>query len=116
MPSILCSCCSDCCGLFVKGAYTKPLRGQVPFARSRFVIEENPENCTYCDICVDNKCPVNAISMKYFPEFKEEWVYANTKECIGCGICVLSCPSNARKMKLERPPEHIPDLASALDG
>lgn len=115
MPSILCSCCPDCCGLFVKSAYTKPLLGQVPYAKSRFIVEENPEACTSCGICIDHKCPVNAISMKYFPEFNEERVYTDTKECIGCGICVLSCPSDARKMRLEHPPEHIPDLASALD-
>ena len=116
MPSILCSCCNDCCGLFVKGAYTKRLLGQVPYAKSRFIIEEYPGDCTSCGICADSKCPVNAISMKFFPEFNEERAYTDTKECIGCGICVLSCPSDARKMRLERPPEFIPDLASVLDG
>lgn len=115
MPSILCSCCSDCCGLFVRAARTKPVLGQVPYAKSRFVIEDNPENCMACGICTDDRCPVDAITMKDFPELGGERSYTDVEECIGCGLCVLSCPNDARKMKLVRPPEHIPNPASMFD-
>jgi NAD-dependent dihydropyrimidine dehydrogenase PreA subunit len=115
MPSAICSCCNDCCGLFVRSAYTKPLLGQVPYAKSRFIIEDNPEECTSCGICTDNRCPVNAISMKNYPEFDGERAYTDTEECIGCGLCVLTCPTEARKMKLVRPSEHIPEFASIFD-
>ena len=116
MPRILCSCCTDCCGLFVKAARTKPVLGQVTYAKSRFVIEDNPEECTACGICADKRCPVGAITMKDFPELGGQRSYTNVEECIGCGLCVLTCPNNARKMKLVRPPEHIPDPASIFDN
>jgi len=116
MPTIMCQCCADCCGLFVKSARTKPVLGQVAYAKSRFVIEDNPEACTACGICADGRCPVDAITMKDFPEFGEERAYTNNEECIGCGICVVACPDEARKMKLVRPPEHIPSPASMVDS
>jgi len=116
MPNILCSCCNDCCGLFVKAARTKPVLGKVPYAKSRFVVEDDPDECTACGICTDNRCPVGAITMKDFPELGGERSYTNVDECIGCGLCVLTCPNDARKMKLVRPPEHITDPASIFDA
>jgi electron transport complex protein RnfB len=114
MPSILCTCCADCCGLFLKAARTKPLLGQVPYAKSRFIIEDNPDNCMACGICTDDRCPVGAITMKDFPELGQR-SFTDIEECIGCGLCVLTCPNDARKMKLVRPPEHIPSPASMFD-
>jgi NAD-dependent dihydropyrimidine dehydrogenase PreA subunit/DNA-binding transcriptional regulator YhcF (GntR family) len=115
MPSAICSCCQDCCGVFVRTSYTKPLFGQVTYAKSRFVVEDNPEECTACGICTDNRCPVNAITMKDFPKLGGQRSYTNVDECIGCGLCVLTCPNEARKMKLVRPPNHIPSTASMFD-
>jgi len=116
MPTVLCSCCADCCGLFVRAARTRPVLGKVTWAKSRFVIEDNPENCTACGICTDNRCPVNAITMKDFPELGGKRSYTDVDECIGCGLCVLTCPNDARKMKLVRPPSHIPDPMSMFDN
>lgn len=115
MPRVLCSCCNDCCGLFVSGAKTKPVLGKVPYAKSRFIIEDIPEECTACEICTDNRCPVYAISMKDFPQLEGKRSFTDVEECIGCGLCVLTCPNEARKMKLVRPPGHIPDPASVFD-
>jgi electron transport complex protein RnfB len=115
MPRVLCSCCNDCCGLFVRAARTKPVLGKVPYAKSRFVVEDNPEECMACGTCTDNRCPVGAITMKDFPEFGGERSFTDIEECIGCGLCVLTCPNEARKMKLVRPPEHIPSPESIFD-
>ena len=115
MPSILCSCFTDCCGLFVKAARTVPALGKNTYAKSRFVIEDNPEECTACEDCLNGRCPVDAISMKEYPGFEGERAYTDNELCIGCGLCVLTCPTEARKMNLARPVEHIPDPASLFD-
>jgi ferredoxin len=115
MPSAICSCCSDCCGVLIRNSYVKPVLGQYTFAKSRFEVEDNPEECTACGICTDNRCPVNAISMKNYPGLNGERAYTDPEACIGCGLCVLTCPTDARKMKLVRPPEHIPDFESMFD-
>jgi NAD-dependent dihydropyrimidine dehydrogenase PreA subunit len=114
MPEVLCSCCNDCCGLFVRQSYTKPLLGQVPYEKSRFVVEYNPELCVACGTCV-KRCPVHAANKKDSKEPGKKQMYTDTEECIGCGLCVLTCPKKARKLKLVRPPEHIPDFAFGLD-
>ena len=116
MPTLLCSCCNDCCGLFVKAARTKPALGQVPYAKSRFVVQDFPEECTACGNCTDSRCPVGVITMKDFPELGGERSYTYVEECIGCGLCVVTCPTEARKMKLVRPPDHIPEPASIFEN
>jgi NAD-dependent dihydropyrimidine dehydrogenase PreA subunit/DNA-binding transcriptional ArsR family regulator len=109
MPIQMCNCHNCCCGMFHIRAYTKPNMNQSPFAKSRFIVEDHPEKCIACGKCINERCPIGAISMKYFPEFGGERSYTDTEECIGCGLCVLTCPAEARKMKLVRPPEHIPE-------
>jgi ferredoxin len=109
MPQSICNCHSCCCGQFLISAYTKPNFNIYSIAKSRFVTEVDPEKCTGCRTCVDTRCPVGAAQMKYYPEYGEERACIDAEACIGCGLCVLTCPSEARKMKLVRPPEHIPE-------
>jgi len=116
MPSILCSCCVDCCGVFVRTSRTKPVMGKVAYAKSRFVVEDHPEDCIACGACLEERCLVRATGMKMVDEFGEERSFTDVEECIGCGLCVLSCPTEARTMKLVRPPEHIPEPASMFDN
>jgi len=46
--------------------------------------------------------------MKFSPEHNEERSFTDSEECIGCGLCVVDCHTEARSMKLVRPPEHVP--------
>ena len=82
----ICNCCSCCCGL---------LRGlkefKVPYvlARSRYVAVIDPANCVSCGICSDERCPVGAILEE------DENYRVSARRCIGCGVCVITCPAEA---------------------
>jgi ferredoxin len=32
------------------------------------------------------------------------------KSCMGCGLCVYTCPEKAIRFDIVRPPEHIPNI------
>ena len=108
LPTLICNCHPCCCGAFIRDRLAKEKVNQNAVAKSRFIAEEDAEKCQGCRTCVDDRCPVGAIEMKNYPEFDGERAYTDPEECIGCGLCVISCPSEARQMKLVRPPEHIP--------
>ena len=108
MPPLLCNCHTCCCGALIRSALTKSRANQFAIARSRFIAQEDPNTCNGCRNCADVRCPVGAIEMKYHPDFGEERASTDPENCIGCGLCVMTCPTEARKMKLVRPPDHIP--------
>ena len=56
------------------------------------VIELNPTNCRNCYKCI-RECPIKAI------EFKDGRAKIIEKECVLCGICVQSCPQNAKYIR-----------------
>jgi NAD-dependent dihydropyrimidine dehydrogenase PreA subunit len=115
VPNAVCNCHNCCCGMFLIRDYTKKHFNRVPFAKSRFIAEVDAEKCSACRTCVDTRCPVGAAKMKHYPEFGEERAYTDPEECLGCGLCVLTCPTGAHKMKLVRPPEYIPALSMPFD-
>jgi NAD-dependent dihydropyrimidine dehydrogenase PreA subunit len=95
--------------MFKISKVTKSMVNKMSFAKSRFMAEVDVSKCTGCRTCADKRCPVGAIHMKFYPEYGEKRSYVDEKECIGCGLCVLTCPAKARKMKIVRPPEYIPE-------
>jgi NAD-dependent dihydropyrimidine dehydrogenase PreA subunit len=108
IPYLLCNCHNCCCGSFYRNSRVRKQLNQFSIAKSRFVATVDPAKCRGCKTCVDKRCPVRAIQMKYYPEFGKERAYIDTDECIGCGLCVITCPAEARTMELVRPPEYIP--------
>jgi len=96
----ICNCCSCCCGV---------LRGITDFnipaskvVNSHFFAAIDPDECTACGTCADERCQVNAIE-------EGEDVYEVVKErCIGCGLCVTTCPSEAIKLIRKEPEELVP--------
>jgi Na+-translocating ferredoxin:NAD+ oxidoreductase subunit B len=88
----ICNCCGCCCG---------PLRatimGATNFVNSHYYAEIDPELCSACGICADERCQVNAI------EKGEEFSSVITAKCIGCGLCASTCPTEAITMVHKKP-------------
>lgn len=108
MPRLICNCHSCCCGVFHRNTQSRQLLNQFAVAKSRFIAEVDIEKCHACRKCVDERCPVGAIEMKHYAEYDGKRAYTDLEECIGCGLCVITCPAEARTMNLVRPPEYIP--------
>jgi len=83
----ICNCCGCCC--HVLGGINKLGMKASDVVNSYYYAEINPDECTVCNTCIDERCQVRAI---------EEGDNANRiirEKCIGCGLCVTTCPSEA---------------------
>jgi len=85
----ICNCCGCCCGVLrVINEYGIPAGNVV---NSHYYAEIDPELCTACGICADERCQVKAI------EEAGDSYKVKKKQCIGCGLCVGTCPVEAIK-------------------
>ena len=96
----ICNCCGCCCGV---------LRGindlGIPASKvvnTYYYAEIDPDACETCGTCADERCQVNAI------EEGEEAYQVIKERCIGCGLCVTTCPSEAIKLVRKQPEELVP--------
>ena len=92
----ICNCCGCCCG---------PLRAinelKIPGAiNSAYYARIDAEECIACGTCLDERCQIAAI------EEGEDHYTVITDKCIGCGLCVTTCPSEAMKL-FPKEPEDI---------
>jgi NAD-dependent dihydropyrimidine dehydrogenase PreA subunit len=84
----ICNCCECCCGVI----RAINLLGAKEAVNSHFYAEINPDECTSCGLCKDERCQVNAIK-------EGDDAYEVIKEkCIGCGLCISTCPTEAIKL------------------
>lgn len=87
--TFICNCCDCCCGL---------LRSQTVYGNhytmnaSGFLAECDSSLCNQCGICVDERCPVEAMTMG------EDGPEITAAKCLGCGLCVTGCPLGAMKL------------------
>ncbi len=113
--NFICNCCGCCCEAL---AAVKRF-GITQSMHSNFIIGLDEEKCLACGICV-KKCPVNALrnGMETLGNRKEiDTAFQinedgerlegkkektppaiNEDTCLGCGVCVRSCPSGALKL------------------
>lgn len=54
------------------------------------------------------RCLFDAVEMVKIEGSKKYKASIITDKCFGCGSCVVGCEQGALKMKVVRPPEHIP--------
>jgi len=101
----ICNCCGCCCGV---------LRGindlGIPASKvvdSYYHAEIDPELCTACGLCAEERCQVQAI------EAGEEAYRVIPEKCIGCGLCVTTCPSEA--IQLVKNKDRVPPPADEME-
>jgi Pyruvate/2-oxoacid:ferredoxin oxidoreductase delta subunit len=92
-PYAICSCCPCCCHELLamsRFGYSDQV------IVSDFVASHDEDACTACGTCV-TRCHFGAI-------FEEgDGVEFHSAKCFGCGLCSMTCPSDAIKMT-ERDP------------
>jgi len=87
----LCSCCSCCChDMQIVREYG---RSEL-MVRSQYVSGTDYSLCIHCGECVE-RCIFEARSMNEAGELRYE-----AAKCLGCGLCVTTCPVGAVGMAL----------------
>ena len=96
---LICSCCPCCCTI-LRGL--TQLNNPNAFAVSRWCSQVDPDLCTGCGICEDERCPVSAI------EVRDSVAVVDQERCIGCGLCVTKCDAEAVHLVPRRHPSESP--------
>lgn len=93
----ICCCCGDCCAA-LRSLKHHPKPSSV--LSSSFFAKVDKELCNSCNVC-ETRCQMEAL------DFSDSVPVVNLDRCIGCGLCVPTCPSEAimleRKPASERP-------------
>ena len=103
--NMICNCCPCCCTV-LRGRSQLDLPNA--FATSSYLAKVVADDCNGCGICVDERCPMKAITIK------DTIAVVDEKRCIGCGLCVTGCPTNAMVL-VDRPAPSHPVCASSRD-
>ena len=91
--SYICNCCTCSCGI-LRGVAELGIAGAV--ARSAFVNQVDLDLCLACQTCL-GYCQFGALTLD------DGCVVVIQARCVGCGVCIPSCPEEA--LHLIRRPE-----------
>jgi NAD-dependent dihydropyrimidine dehydrogenase PreA subunit len=103
----ICNCCGCCCGVLT--AINEFGINASDVINSSYFAEINPDECVACGTCKDERCQVNAI------EAGDDAYRVIREKCIGCGLCVTTCPSEAISLIRKQPQEIVPPAKDEMD-
>ncbi|MBU1340983.1 MAG: 4Fe-4S binding protein [Proteobacteria bacterium] len=83
--SYICNCCNCCCNMLK----SINMFGIQHAFNSNFYAKIDSATCCSCGICSSERCQVNAIKVA---EASNQII---AERCIGCGLCVTTCPTGA---------------------
>lgn len=84
----ICCCCSCCCGVLrALKLEDRPAES----IRSSYYAEIDPASCDLCGTCLE-RCQMEALRES------NDSVRVDRDRCIGCGLCVSTCPTGAAKL------------------
>lgn len=103
----ICNCCGCCCG--VLRSINELGIDAAKVINSYYFAEIDPDECVVCGVCKDERCQVNAI------EEGEDTYTIVREKCIGCGLCVTTCPSDAIALIRKQADEIVPPPKNEQD-
>ena len=103
-PMFVCCCCGCCCGV-LRSAKQRPRPAD--FFHTNFYAAADTELCESCGVC-ETRCQMDAITS---PDGK---AVVDRARCIGCALCLSTCPSGALRLEALDHPNIPPDDTKAL--
>ena len=111
----ICNCCKCCC-MWFEGHHV--LEHPMSLSPSNYRVRTTTRSARPVG-CASSRCPMEALRLEESPEAnnKRGQVSAATLErCIGCGVCVYTCPVEAltleRREVTEDPPKDVREFAT----
>ena len=97
-PIFICACCGCCCGVLRN---IKQFDRPADLVSNPFIAHHDADLCSTCEACLE-RCQMEAITLV------QGTVSLNLARCIGCGLCVTTCPSGALSLVRKAEPPSIP--------
>lgn len=96
----MCNCCGCCCGS-LRSINDLGFPASTVVNSHHFAVID-PDECTVCGTCANERCQVNAI------EEGEDAYEVIRERCIGCGLCMTTCPGEAIQLVHKKEEDLVP--------
>lgn len=103
-PHFICCCCGCCCAAL---STARKLPRPAEYFDTNYYAEVAPELCTECETCGE-RCQMDAI------RYEDGISSVERLQCIGCGLCVTTCPSGAIRLHPRADAKEPPRSQDAL--